>query len=204
MNSAMEATVNLVREVLGEQYLDLRVDRFVLEEDVDTGRCTVSCALHRHPTGDALEIKGDGVGFVDAVFHALRKELGKSYPSLNSIQFSSFRVEARLDTRREKAGSDAVGAVVLELQNSRGRRLPFTHSSRSITGSAMIVTLLGVEYFVNTERAFITLHRALGDARRRGRSDLVERYQIQVATIVENTSYSEVIERLKAEDAPQS
>ncbi|GMV41252.1 MAG: hypothetical protein AMXMBFR64_29680 [Myxococcales bacterium] len=202
MNQAMEATVQLVREVLGDQYLDLRVDRFVLEEDVDTGKCTVSCSLHKHPTKTQLEIRGEGVGFVDAVFHALQKELGKRYPSLNSIQFSTFRVEARLDTRRERAGSDAVGAVVLGLQNSRGRTFEFSHSSRSITGSAMIVTLMGVEYFVNTERAFITLHKALDDARRRGRSDLLERYQIQIATIVENTSYSELMERIRAETSP--
>jgi predicted kinase len=93
-----------------------------------------------------------------------------------------------------------VGNVVLELENSRGRRFEFSHSSRSITGSAMIVTLMGVEYFVNTERAFVHLNRALQDAKRRNRSDLAERYQIQIATIVENTSYSEVIERMRAED----
>lgn len=197
MNPNMEATVGLVREVLGDQYLDLRVDSFTLEEDVDTGRCTVSCALHKHPTGKRMDIRGDGVGFVDSVFHALRKALGENYPSLMSIQFSSFRVEARLDTRREKAGSDAVGSVTLELENSRGRRFAFTHASRSITGSAMIVTLQGVEYFVNTERAFIQLNRALEDARRRSRSDLVERYQIQIATIVENTSYSEIMESVR-------
>lgn len=197
MNPSMEATIALVREVLGDQYLDLRVDSFNLEENVDTGHCTVSCALHKHPTGVRLEIRGDGVGFVDAVFHALQRTLGENYPSLMSIQFASFRVEARLDTRREKAGSDAVGSVTLELENSQGRRFAFTHASRSITGSAMIVTLQGVEYFVNTERAFIHLHRALDDARRRNRSDLIERYQIQIATIVENTSYSTIMERVR-------
>lgn len=204
MNVDMESTNQLVREVLGDQYLDLRVDRFQLEEDVLTGNCTVQCELHKRPTGKKMEIKGMGVGFVDAVYHALQRALSESYPSLNSIQFSGFRVEAILDTRRERAGSDAVGRVVLSLENSRGRQFDFSHASRSITGSTMIVTLMGVEYFVNTERAFVTLQRALEDARKRNRSDLVERYQIQISAIVENTSYSELIERMRTEAGQKS
>lgn len=199
MSMDMESTIAFVREVVGDKYLDLWVDRYVLEEDARTGNCTISCELHERPTGKKVEIRGEGVGFVDAVFHALQRTLGETYTSLNSIQFTSFHVEAILDTRRGKVGSDAMGRAVLELENSRGRRFVFSHSSRSITGSAMIVTLMGVEYFVNTERAFITLHRALEDARKRNRSDLAEKYQLQISAIVENTSYSEVIERMRGE-----
>ena len=37
---------------------------------------------------------------------------------------------------------------------------------------ASIVTLLGLEYFVNSERAFVSAYHALKDAKERNRADL--------------------------------
>jgi hypothetical protein len=144
-------------------------------------------------------VSGEGVGFVDAVFHAFRDALGAEYPSLKSIRLVGFAVLADLDTIRDQAGTDAVGRVTLTVQNTRGRRFEFHSASRSITASTLAATLEATEYFVNTERAFTTLHRALTDARSRNRADLAERYGLQLAELVENTSYSEVIEKLRAE-----
>ena len=53
------------------------------------------------------------------------------------------------------------------------------------------------EYFVNSERAYITLYKALENARERNRQDLVDTYKAQMAEVVKSTSYSEVIERLQ-------
>ena len=196
-----ESTSALVSRVLGDDTLDLHVEQFKLEENFDAARCTADLIVTGMPSSeDAVSLAGEGVGVVAAVFHALRDNLSRESPSLNSIRFSGFEIRADFNTRKEDAGSDAAGTVVLVVENSSGRRFEFAHTSRSITASMVIATLQASEYFVNTERAFIVLHRALEDARKRNRSDLVTRYNREMADIVENTSYSEVIERLRAED----
>ena len=60
----------------------------------------------------------------------------------------------------DKAGVDAVGRVTLDLQNSEGRRFSFTNASRSVAMSTARAVVAGVQYFVNAERAFLTLHNA--------------------------------------------
>ena len=56
-----------------------------------------------------------------------------------------------------------------------------------------------VQYFVNAERAFVTLHNARRTRCDRGRDDLVARYTAELAEVVESTSYAEVIESLRRE-----
>jgi hypothetical protein len=43
------------------------------------------------------------------------------------------------------------------------------------------------------------MYHALKDARERNRSDLVQRYTNTMAMLVENTSYSEVIDKIRSE-----
>ncbi len=195
-----ESTSALVSRVLGDDTLDLHVEQLKVEENFDAGHCTADLVVTGMPGHDqAISLSGKGVGVVDAVFHALKDTLSREYPSLNSIRFSGFEIRADFNTRKDDSGSDAAGTVVLVVESSSDRRFEFAHTSRSITASMVIATLQASEYFVNTERAFILLHRALDDARARNRSDLVTRYNLEMAEIVENTSYSEVIERLRSE-----
>jgi len=195
-----ESITALVNQVLGDSYLDVHVDSYIFEEHIDNHSCEVRFTVTGLFGDSPRDVKGQGVGFVDAVFHAFRDALAEEYPSLKSILFAGFEVQGDFNTRQEQAGSDAVGRVVLSVENSRGRVFRFDHTSRSMTGSAVIATLQATEYFVNTERAFISLHRALADAKSRNRPDLAERYAMQISEILENTSYSEVIERLNNEN----
>lgn len=188
-----------VREILGDDYLDLHVVEYGFEENVDSGACQVRCSLRG--TGEEVRVvRGEGVGFVDAVFHAFRDAYAEDFPSLSSIRFAGFTVQADFDTRKSQTGSDAMGRVVLTVRNSAGRPFEFADSSRSITLSALCCTIRATEYFVNTERAFLKMHRALEDARARNRSDLAERFGLMLAELVENTSYSEAIEKARAAD----
>ena len=63
--------------------------------------------------------------------------------------------------------------------------------------STIVATLAGLEYFINSERAFVAMCHALKDAKERNRSDLVQRYTNTMAELVRNTSYSEVISRFR-------
>ena len=92
-----------------------------------------------------------------------------------------------------------MAVVTVGMSNSSGCHFEFQHESRSVTRSSIEATLLAVEYFVNSECAFIECFRALKSAKEQRRQDLVERYTSLMSELVKNTSYSEVIEQIREE-----
>lgn len=188
-----------MRDILRETYLELRVESHVLEEDIVAGSAVIRATVApTSATGEAKKrtVEGKGVGLVDAFYHGLIDQFSPEYPSLKSIRFVGFSLTGMLDRAkpRNSAASDALGEVRLLVENSEGNDFEFTASSRSITACALQATLDAVEYFVNSERAFLMTHLALKDAESRKRSDLVQKYARSLAELVRNTSYSEAIE----------
>lgn len=200
MRENQKASEQLMREILRETYLELRVERHSLEEDVTKGRSTIRAivapAQESGPEHQERTVEGTGVGIVDAFFHGLIEQFSPEYPSLKSIRFVGFTLTGMLERSRPRGavGSDAVGEVRLVVENSEGIEFEFVASSRSITASALQATLDAVEYFVNSERAFLATHVALKDAEARGRADLADKFSGRLAELVRNTSYSEAIE----------
>jgi hypothetical protein len=194
-----DEAIKIMREVLGDQYTHLHVSRVAIEEDLERKSTSLSCQVTEESTGTTFTLVGKGVGMIDAFFKGMVDHYAAEYPSLKTISFSSFTVQAHLDTKQAHAGSDSEGEVTLQIANSEGQLFRFTHISRSVSAAAVIVTLLGLEYFINSERAFVACHHALKDARARNRADLVQRYTNTMATLVQNTSYSEVIDRIRSE-----
>lgn len=185
----------LIRKVLGGNFLELKLTRLAFEEADHTTTCKLSLL-----EGDqAVEVEGKGVGVVDAIYNAMLDRYAREYQSLKTIQLIGFNVGADMETKKAQAGVDAVGRVTLEITNSEGRHFTFSDKSRSVTISIARAVLAMVQYFVNAERAFVTLHNARRDALARGREDLVSRYTAEMALVVESTSYAEVIENIRKE-----
>lgn len=194
------ATTRLIREVLKDSYLDLDIGHIALVEDVAAATGSRVEVTLREARADTREqvISGKGVGIVDALYHGLVEHYAPEYPSLRTITFTGFDVKGRMGTGHQ-AGLDAEAEVTLAVQNSDGRSFEFTESDRSLVAAALSVVTEAAEYFINSERAFVTVYRALCDARERGRADLVQTYTDQLSELVNTTSYSEVIERIKSE-----
>ncbi|MGE0871700.1 MAG: alpha-isopropylmalate synthase regulatory domain-containing protein [Kofleriaceae bacterium] len=185
----------LIRRVLGSNFLELSLTKIQLEEldSESIVRITVR-------EGDApVEVEGRGVGMVDAIYSGLLNRYAREYQSLKTIQLTGFKVAADIETKKAQAGLDAVGRVTLDVTNSEGRPFSFTDASRSVTSSSARAVLAMVQYFVNAERAFLTLHHARRDALARGREDLVARYTAEMAEVVQSTSYAEVIANIRKE-----
>lgn len=197
----MQAISELVGEVLDGTELELKIDEYRLEESFETGRVAVHCEVHDARTGEKTSITGDGVGLIDAVFGGLRTRYSDQHRSLNTIRFSDFTIKANVETGDHAGRSDMAAKVELEVVNSEGRAFHFSHASRSITASSLYVVLDAVAFFVNCERAFVAVYRALEHAKSENRHDSVERYTGQLATLVEATSYSDVIEHRKRGDS---
>jgi len=185
----------LIRRVLGTNFLELALHKLTIEE-LDGGSSINLAVLE----GDQIvEVEGKGVGLVDALFAGLLDRYAREYQSLKTIQLIGFRVAADIETKKAQAGVDAVARVALDVTNSEGRQFSFSDSSRSVTSSTARAVLAMVSYFINAERAFLTLHHARRDALARGREDLVSRYTAEMAAVVESTSYAEVIANIRKE-----
>jgi hypothetical protein len=186
----------LIRRVLGANYLELNLAKLAMDEEPQSGS-TVRVTLHEGT--QTVEVEGKGVGVVDALYAGLLARYGREYQSLKSIQLVGFHVAAEIQTKKQMAGVDAVGRVTLDVTNSEGRHFSFTDATRSITMSTAHCVIAAVQYFVNAERAFLTLYNARRDAMSRGREDLVSRYTAEMAEVVEATSYAEVIANIRKE-----
>ncbi|MCA9674695.1 MAG: hypothetical protein H6709_16145 [Kofleriaceae bacterium] len=186
--------LDLIRRVLGANLLELGLGHLSVDEQPD-GETRVKVGVIEG--GKAYDVEGQGVGLVHAVYNALLDRFAIEYQSLKSIELAGFTVDADVETKKDKAGVDAVGKVTLDVTNSEGRRFTFSDSSRSVSASVARAVLAVVQYFVNAERAFILLHKARRDAVERGRHDLVARFTAELAEVVESTSYAEVIESIK-------
>jgi LeuA-like protein with dimerisation domain len=185
----------LIRRVLGANYLELKLGRLVIEELDASSNVKVSVQEH----DQTFDVEGKGVGVVDALYNALLDRYAREYQSLKTIQLTGFRVEADIETKKGQAGVDAVGRVTLDVTNSEGRPFSFSDASRSVTSSTAKAVVAMVQYFVNAERAFLTLYNARRDALSRGREDLVARYTAEMAEVVEATSYADVIANIRKE-----
>ena len=193
------ATLERIRSVLKADFLSAEIMDYQLTEQVAEGApCAVKIRL-RHTHDEAVEaIEGAGVGMIDAVYHGLVAHYAQNYPSLKTIQITHFEVTSRISSS-DRQGADAVGVVALTVSNSEGKAFEFEQSGRSVVAAAIAVTVEALEFFVNSERAFILIYRALVDAKARNRSDLIQGFTHTLAELVNTTSYTEVIESIKAE-----
>jgi hypothetical protein len=187
---------DLIKRVLGNDYLELNIVKISLTEvlDTETSKVTVDTV---DTVGNVQTVEGEGCGLVDALFSAMTGRYALEYQSLETIELANFHVVARLDTKNRLSGADSIGEVTIEARNSDGVLFSFADSSRSIAMSTARAVVALCEYFVNAERAFITLYKSLEDAKTRNREDLVTRYTRELAEVVKSTSYAEVIENLK-------
>lgn len=188
----------LIRRVLGDNYLELSIKSLEVEEDLEAAQ-TIVRVRTVDPHGADHTVSGKGCGLVDAIFDALLERYAAEYESLRTLEVVNFNIDARIDTKQKDHGVDAMGLVTVDVKNSKGTLFSFGDESRSITTSTARAVVAVVEYFVNAERAFITLYNALKDAKERNRGDLITRYTRELAEVVKSTSYAAIIEKIQQE-----
>ncbi len=189
-------TESLIKQVLQTEFLGLKPVRYTLTEVLSEDNCELSVVLETSGASDNIvEFAGRGVGFVDALFAGFIEYYAREYPSLKTLAVQDFEVHGEMNTGNDR-GTDAEVAVCLSVTNSENEKFTFENGARSLVAATCSVVFEMAEYFINSERAYITLFRALKDAKQRNRQDLVDTYQAQLAEVVKSTSYSEVIARL--------
>lgn len=189
----------LMREVLQEDLLQLNGESYKLEESLTDNSCNVFLDVRNPHRDEVFQIEGTGVGLVDAVYRGLKARLAKEYPSIESIEFVSFEVKGIMSSGHEAAATDAEARVEISVRNSYEKVFHFEAQSRSLGKACIGAILRTVEYFVNSELAFVRMYKARSHYESEGRMELVSKYTAMMAQMVENTSYSEVIDRIRKE-----
>ena len=196
MDTRQENMIALMREILQEDYLHMAVKSYRVAESLDEEMCRVSCHLIQDDGRD-ISVEGEGVGTIDAFFNGLRDRLADSYPSLKSITFSQFNIRGLISADDGIGSSEAEAEATVGIRNSEGEEFVFQATAPSVSRAGLQATVEAATYFVNSEKTFVRLHEILQHYRDEGRTDLVEKYIDLMTRVVSNTSYSEVVEKIK-------
>lgn len=199
MNEKQTKMLGLMKEILQDQYLNLVVHSYTLVENLDADKVEITCKLSEGGER-AFTVRGGGVGVIDALFDGLKKQFADEYPSLKSIRFSEFSIEGLVsgdDSPDVAIQAEAVTRI--GILNSEDRGFEFEAKAPSVSRAGIQATVQAAEYFVNSERTYVRLHEILEHYRQEGRTDLVEKYTDLMTRVVQNTSYSEVVERIRAQ-----
>ncbi len=188
MTTSPQECLLLIRKVLGDNYCTVKVKGIVVTENLEHENTSIELSLQHGPL-----IESTGVGMVDAIFTGLQKHYASNFSSLSGLELTRFYVRAK--SRSTKAEVE----VDLEIRNSYGRLFLFSDSSKSLIASTARVSVGVLEFFANSELAFFSVLNAYKDAKLRGREDLVTRYLSELAILVDNTSYSEVLDKARSE-----
>jgi hypothetical protein len=202
MQPRQQEMLTKMRDILGDNFTTLRIVSYHLQEDFETDISRITCKLVDESRKDqpVTTIEGQGHGIVDSCFHAMLGALEAQYPSLSTISFKDFSVRGLMATRGERSGADAKAEVTLTVASSEGYDFDFTATSRSLGRAAIDATVQALNYFVNSEKAFIQIYRSLQHYRSTGRPDLVTKYQLLLGEMVQNTSYTQVIDQIRAQE----
>ena len=175
----------IIHEALGDEYRNLTFDGLSTQTHSKTKDTGVR--IWFHDNDESVEItSSDGKGAVDGMF----KALANYYSSLNSIKSLKLKsIDMNIDLPNSETGTDAM--VKVDICFCNGKQCAyFTDTSYSFTRSSCECLLRGVEFFLNSELAFKKIKGFVKDAKKRNRYDLVSKYQMQLATIV-NTNIAE-------------
>lgn len=186
-----ENSLNLIKKVLGENYITLRVSSLSLYDDMDNN-CIAKVKLK---SGE--NFKGTGVGQVNAIFNAFKSHYKKKYQSLESIYLTRFEVYTSKKRKILSEDKNSSCRVCIEVKSYNGRYFNFEDTSNSLSASTTLTAAAVAEFFINSERAYVFIFRALQDALERNRQDLVSRFEKELSTLVQNISYAKIIESLK-------
>ncbi len=193
-----EQVSTLAREILGDAGVVIQVISLKLTENFETARALLDARVVEISQSKPKKktIQGEGVGLVDACFDAMIKSYDGEYCSLDTISIVDFTVSAHIGHGSSRR-SDAKVSALLRVKNSQDHEYGFECTTSSISHSSVAVVQESIAFFINAELAYTRLHFALNDAQERGRHDLVVRFQNQMSTLVNATSYENLVTSLR-------
>jgi hypothetical protein len=146
------------------------------------------CSSNRKKIYSFEEIKGSG--FVDAVFKTCYNTFIKDFKSLRNISLVDLIVKPIFSRGKNTSGSDAKTDIIFRLETKNHGMAEFSSRSRSIVYSSYTVTLEAFEFYMNCDKTFRVLKRALQDAQERNRADIADHCISDLTTLTKINSYA--------------
>ena len=186
--------LEIVHDILGDQYIRIFIKNFVLVEDDETKTSHVKCAISFSNQLEDISIEGVGYGIIDALFNSMMKKFIKDFPSLSQVEFDDFAMQIKFKNLLATK-TDAPVEIKIALQNKQQQKIYFFAEARSMVVASVSAIRKAFEYLINAEKAFLHLQKDVQDARERNRGDLLKTYTNQMATLVRILSYEEVVKK---------
>jgi len=196
-----ESVGEIIKNILKRDYISLKLVELIIKENAIKEKTEVNCKLLFRKK--KLTIKGEGKGPVDALFSALVDNFSTEYCSLNNLHFARFSVEADVEKYLRSSKTDAIVEATLEIDNDCDALL-FREKSISISFVSAKVVLAAIEHFINAEKCVTMLYNNIQNTKKRNRGDMTNIYTQQLAEIVKNISYENVIQKLKERQKDES
>tara|TARA_Y100000034_G_scaffold133222_1_gene198126 strand:- start:3531 stop:4169 length:639 start_codon:yes stop_codon:yes gene_type:complete len=196
-----ERVSEIIKDILKKDYVSLKLIELQIKEEAIEEKTEIVCKFLFNKK--RLTIKGTGKGPVDALFNALVDSFSDEYCSLKNLHFTRFSIEADIEKHLRYSKTDAVVEATLEIDNGC-EALLFREKSSSISIVSAKVVLIATEHFINAEKCVIMLYNNIQNTKKRGRGDMMSIYTRQLAEIVKNVSYENVIQKLKEEHKNES
>jgi len=189
-----ERVGEIIQGILKRDYISLKLVELQIKENAIEDKTEVNCKFLFDKK--KLTIKGTGKGPVDALFGALIDNFSDEYCSLKNLYFARFSVEADVEKHLRHSRTDAMVEATLEIDNDCDALL-FREKSNSVSFVSAKVILAAIEHFINAEKCVTMLYNNIQNAKKRNRGDMTGIYTRQLAEIVKNVSYENVIQKLK-------
>jgi hypothetical protein len=196
MDKRQVETMQIMKDILQNDYIHFTLYSYQISEYAEDKESQVRAELRSSSQMEPIVIDGTGFGAVNAFFVSLREFLGQEYPSVRAIIFESIQAKNIAGSDRDHP-TDAEGEVQIRVRNSYNDSFEFSTRSRSLLRACLNGLLKAFEYFVNSERTYVRIYKALEHYQKEGRSDLIDKYTALLGIVVRNTSYIEVSERIK-------
>tara|TARA_R100000008_G_C3556825_1_gene153706 strand:+ start:191 stop:796 length:606 start_codon:yes stop_codon:yes gene_type:complete len=181
----------IVCKVLEGEYLSIQILDVNIKETVGEDFSTISCKYQLSNQTKIETIKGTGNGIVDAFYNGFVDKMGKKYPSLKELRIIDFNLNAEgLKKYKVTPGTGAFVEAHLLIRGGNRQGIVFHSRSRSIATATIKVVCSALECFINSELTYLKLKKGYKDAKKRNRSDLVEKYNIQMVELVNANCYT--------------
>lgn len=191
----------VIKDVLKKGYIKLKLTELLIKENTSEENTEVTCKLLFGKK--RLTLKGLGKGPIDALFSALVEKFSDDYCSLKNLYFARFSIEADIENYLRHSKTDAMVEATLEIDNDC-EALLFREKTNSISVASAKVVLAAIEHFINAEKCVTILYDNIQNAKKRNRGDMANIYTRQLAEIVKNISYENVIQKLKEKQKNES
>ncbi len=186
---------DIIRSLLGDDYISLDIETVEIVEDLSCDKTSIYCSYSLSSEEKGAIVEGTGTGVVDALYNAFVNRIGEDYKSLRELKLVDFRLSADgLNKYRVKPGTGAFVEAQMMIGGDADRIL-FRSRSRSMNTAAIKVVSAVIEYFINSEIAFLRLKALYADAKSRNREDLATNYRRKIIELVSANSYAKILDR---------